>query len=87
MQLKTLYAVEGETLKVTNEWAAQAEKRGTTVSSSVWEFTGAGSLASEALSDTTASVLLTPTGSGELRNTATLANGEVLIAWRRVQVE
>jgi hypothetical protein len=63
MQRKTLYATDGETLKVSNQWAAETEKRGTTVSASAWEFSGSGTIASE-----------------------TLANGEVLIATRKVSM-
>lgn len=86
-QLKTIRTTQGETLQVANQWAAEAEARDTTVSASAWEFTGGGSLAGAALSGTTAGTLLTPTGSGDLKNTVTLANGEVLIAWRRIDVD
>lgn len=86
MQRKTLYATDGETIKVSEQWAAECEKRGTAVSASAWEFSGSGSLASESLSGTVASVLLTPTSCGTLTNTATLANGETLIASRAVVV-
>lgn len=83
-RLKTIQAATGESLKVTNQWAAEAEKRGTTVSTSAWEFSGAGTVASAALNSTTATCILTPTSCGGLTNTATLANGEVLKAVREV---
>lgn len=84
MQRKTLYATDGETIEVSNQWAAETQKRDTTVSSSSWEYTGSGSLAGAALSGTSATVRLTPGSCGTLVNTATLANGETLIATRCV---
>lgn len=86
MRLKDIHSQSGETVKVTNEWAAEAEARGTTVSTSAWEYTGSGSLSAAALSSNTASMLLAPTSAGTLKNTVTLANGEVLIAEREVTV-
>ena len=86
MQLKTIYATSGETVKVSNQWAAQTEKRSTTVSSSAWEYSGSGTLSSATLVTPLATTKLAPTGSGVLKNTATLANGEVLIAERLVTV-
>lgn len=86
MQLKTIISQNGETRKVTNQWAAEAEKRSTSVSSSVWAYSGAGTLASAALSSTTATVVLTPTSDGTLKNTVVLANGETLIAERLVEL-
>lgn len=84
---KSLRVASGETVKVSQQWAAETEKRGTTVSSSAWEYVGgSATLSGAALSTPLASVNLTPTSSGELQNTATLANGEVLIAVRRVVV-
>lgn len=87
MQRKTLYATDGETIEVSNQWAAEAQKRGTTVSTSTWEYTGSGSLAGAALSGTSATVRLTPASCGTLVNTATLANGEVLIASRAIVMD
>jgi hypothetical protein len=87
MQSKTVRTAYGETLTVKQQWAAQCEKRGTTVSSSAWEFTGAGGLSGETLTTPLASVNLSAQSSGTLKNTATLANGEVLIAYRQVEVE
>ena len=84
MQLKTIYATSGETLKVTNQWAAECEKRGTSISSSTWELSD-GSSVSDSLSGTEATATITPTSCGCLKNTVTLANGEVLIAERLVK--
>lgn len=84
MQRKTLYATDGETIEVANQWAAEVEKRGTTVSDSTWAFSGSGSLTGAALDDTQATVLLAPKSCGTLSNTVTLANGETLIAARAV---
>ena len=84
MQAKTINAASGETIKVSNQWAAEAEKRGTTISSSTWTYTGAGTLAGAALATTLATVTLTPTSCGTLTNTAVLANGETLIRTRLV---
>lgn len=86
MLSKTLYAEDGETLLVEQKWGAVCEKRDTTVSSSEWEFTGTGGLTDEALATPVASVKLAPTTCGNLKNTVTLANGEVLIAIRRIEV-
>lgn len=85
-RLKDIQAMNGETLIVTNKWAAEAEKRATTVSASTWTYSGAGTLSGALLSDTTATVKLAPTCDGCLENTVTLANGEVLSAVRVVSV-
>lgn len=87
MQRKTLYATDGETIEVSNQWAAEAEKRGTTVSSSSWGYSGSGSLSGAALSGTNASVKLAPTSCGTLTNTVALANGESLMASRSIVVD
>lgn len=86
MQLKTIRAEYGETLKVSNQWAAETEKRGTTISTSAWTFTGDGDLSGAALSTPLATTNFAPRSCGTLVNTATLANGETLIATRRVIV-
>jgi hypothetical protein len=87
IELKSLRVASGETVKVSNQWAAETEKRGTTVSSSSWEYVGgSATLASATLVTPLATTKVTPTASGELQNTVTLANGEVLIAARRVVV-
>jgi hypothetical protein len=85
-RLKDIKAMNGETLIVTNKWAAEAEKRSTTVSASTWTYSGAGTLSGASLTGTTATVKLAPTCRGCLENTATLANGEVLTATRWVDV-
>lgn len=76
----------GETRKVTNNWTAQAESRGATVSTSVWDAT-AGALSGAALSSSLASVLLAEGGQGTLTNTVTLSTGEVLVIRRRITVD
>lgn len=86
MQGKTIYAEADEVRKVTNEWAAFAEQRGSSVASSSWEVTGNLTLGTEALSGTTATAMVTVGGSGAVSNTVTLANGEVLSVWRGVVV-
>lgn len=86
MQRKTVHTVSGETVTVTNQWAAETEARSTTVSSSAWEYSGAGTLTGAALTTPVATVKIAATGNGVLKNTATLANGEVLIAERLVEV-
>lgn len=87
MQRKTIYATSGETISISNQWAAETESRGTTVSSSAWEYSGSGTLSGATLVTPLASTKLAPTGSGVLKNTVTLANGEVLIAERVVTVD
>lgn len=73
-------------VKVSNQWEAEAEARGTTVSTSAWETT-AGSLSGAALSESLATVLLTEGGSGYITNTVTLASGEKLVSRRRITVD
>lgn len=87
MQRKTLYATDGETIKVSNQWAAECERRGTTVTSSTWTYDGAGTLGTATLATPLATTLLTPTGCGTLANTVVLANGETLIAERAVKLD
>ena len=86
MKLKTVYTTSGETVKVSNQWAAETEKRSTTVSSSAWTFDGGGTLSAATLVTPLATTKLAATSTGTLKNTATLANGEVLIAERLVIV-
>jgi len=80
---KTLYFADGETRKVEQQWAAECEKRGTTISSSSWDFAN-GTASSPAVSGTKATCLLTPTSCGMLTNTVALANGETLVATRAI---
>lgn len=87
MQRKNLYAADGETIAVSNQWAAETEKRATTVSSSAWAYSGSGTISGQSLVTPLASCKLTPTSCGTLTNTATLANGEVLIASRCVLMD
>lgn len=87
MLRKAIRATDGETVAVQNQWAAETEKRSTTVSSSAWAFTGSGMISAEALTTSLASCKLTPKSCGTLINTATLANGEVLIASRCVLMD
>ena len=85
-RLKDIQAMSGETLSIANNWTAEAEKRGTTVSASTWTYTGAGTLSGASLTAAMTSVTLAPTCQGILANTVTLANGETLIADRVVYV-
>lgn len=87
MQRKTLYATDGETIEVANQWAAEAEKRGASVSGSSWAYSGSGSVSGDALDGTLATCLLTPESCGTLTNTVTLDSGETLIATRAVVVD
>jgi hypothetical protein len=86
-RLKDIQAMCGETLQVANNWTAEAEKRGTTVSASTWTYSGAGTLSGASLDGSKASVKLSPTCSGCLTNTVTVANGEALTAVRSVCVD
>ena len=86
MQLKTIYTVSGETVAVANQWAAETERRATTISSSAWAYSGSGVLSSATLVTPLTGTRLAATGSGVLKNTVTLANGEVLIAERLITV-
>jgi hypothetical protein len=86
MKLKTINSACGETRLVKNQWAAEAESRGTTVSESAWEVCGDLTLGSQYLVDSLASVLVNINGCGSIKNTVTLSNGEVLSAVREVAV-
>jgi hypothetical protein len=83
---KTIRLRCDETQKVTNNWTAEAAKRGGTVSSSTWS-ASAGSTASAALSGAIASVLLTEGGCGTLTNTVVLSTGETLVCKRRITTD
>ena len=85
-QLKTVNATSGETVTISNQWAAECERRGTTISSSTWAYSGAGTLTGKTLVTPLATVKLSPTSCGTLTNKATLANGEVLLLTRIVSV-
>lgn len=82
---KEVRIANGETVKVTNKWAAECEERGASVSSSSWEACGF-TLESPALASNVATVLITASAEsfGLLKNTVVLSNGEVLIADRDV---
>lgn len=82
---KTINAATGETVKVTNLWAADIQRRSTTVSTSAWSAVS-GTLSGAALSGSTASVFITPSANTILKNTVVLANGETLIKERRIEV-
>lgn len=86
MQAKSIRADLGEVRKVSNEWAAQVEQRGTTVSSSSWEATPGLTLGATTLVGTTTTALVTVADSGVVTNTVTLANGETLEVWREIIV-
>ena len=86
MQAKTLNLTRGETVKVKSQWAAETKKRDTTVSSSAWETT-AGTLSGATLVTPLATVTLAESGCGALKNTVTLANGEVLVRWWKIEIK
>jgi hypothetical protein len=86
-QLKTLHFYEGETRKVSTQWAAQCQERNVTIVSSTWAFTDEGTVTGASLTGTLATAQLKPTCGGRLVNTVVLSNGETLIGWRLVQVE
>lgn len=86
MQLKTITSACGETRLVKNQWAAEAESRGATVSSSTWEVCGGLTLGSQYLVGTLASALININGCGSITNTVTLSNGEVLAGTRDIEI-
>lgn len=85
MQTKTLYTADGEKHLVSQEWAAECQKKGATIVSSSWT-TDSGTLTGAAASGTTATVLVDDASCGRLTNTVTLSNGEVLVATRLVSL-
>lgn len=86
IQDKSLRCWADETVKVSKQWAAEAESRGTSVSSSSWSYSGSGTLSSQTLSSNLSSVTLAATSSGVLSNAVILADGEVLVSKREVLV-
>jgi hypothetical protein len=84
MQRKTLYSTVGETIKHSEQWAAECEKRGTSISSVAWEMTG-GTVTEGATTGTVTYATVVPTGDGTLTCTVTLANGDVLIVQRLIR--
>lgn len=91
MRRKEINATSGETIEVTNLWAAECEERSATVLTSEWTCYGL-QLASPALSGSTATVKVVDSDSWgtsaryNLRNKVTLSNGETLVAERYVCV-
>lgn len=86
MDKKELRISYGETRKVTNDWSAECEERGTSVTSSAWD-SGCLALTSPSLSSNVATAFITSQEDGGhsiVRNTVTLANGETLVADRYV---
>jgi hypothetical protein len=86
MQLKTITSARGETRLVKNQWAAEAESRGATVSTSTWVVCGDLTLGSASLAGSLASVIVNINGCGSITNTVTLSNGEVLVGTRDVTI-
>ena len=84
MQGKTIHAEDGETRRVSNQWAAECEQRGATVSSSTWA--GTPTLGAVTLAGTLATALITPTADGYIKNTVVLSNGETLVNERSIDV-
>lgn len=85
MRGKDINAYLGETLKVTNNWTAECEQRGTTISTSAWTATGGLTPSMEALDGSVATAFIAVAGCGCIKNTVTLANGEVLVLLREVK--
>lgn len=86
MNRKEVRITYGETKKVTNDWSAECEERGTSVSASTWT-ADCLTLTSPALSSNVATAFIASQDDGGynvVRNTVTLANGETLIADRYV---
>ena len=86
MQLKDYHCEVGEIRIVETNWAAECERRGTTLASASWSWDGAGAISDPSTSGFVAQVTLDPLGSGTLKCKATLGNGEVLCGWRNVLV-
>lgn len=84
-QRKSIAIANGETKKVSWQWAGETEKRGTTVTSSSWAVEGSSCTTSNAtLVTPLTEVTIACTSdneSGVLKNTVVLANGETLIDW------
>lgn len=78
MRGKTIYLEQDETRLIRTSWEAECEKADTEIESSAWTTT-AGTLSDASSDTTTAQVLLTEGGSGTLKNTVTLSNGETLV--------
>lgn len=86
MQLKDYPCEVGEIRQIAVNWAAECERRSTTLASASWAWDGSGAISDPSTSGYVATVTLDPLGSGTLKCKATLGNGEVLCAWRNVVV-
>jgi hypothetical protein len=78
VQGKTLNYTQTEKRLVKNEWAAELQKRNTTITGSVWQ-ADSGTLTLPTYSGSLTQVLIASPGSGQINNTVTLANGETLV--------
>lgn len=85
MQGKTINIADGETRLVSNQWAAECEKRGTTITSSKWA--GTPTRGAVTLSGTLATVFISASCDGSLINTVVLTNGETLEIERLVRID
>lgn len=88
---KNIYLINGEAETQEWSWATEVRRDSTSVSSSAWSLaTGdtAITLSGAALSSNVASVKVTAAAVGfaTLTNTATLADGQILKRWARVEV-
>lgn len=86
MQAKDFYCEVGEVRIVTQNWAAECERRGTTLDSSTWAWSGGGTISLPTTSGVVSMVTLDPLSSGTLKCIGTFGNGEVICAWREVKV-
>lgn len=86
IRFKDIRTVADETLLIANQWAAQAEAMGTSVSASAWAYNGSGTLSGADVDADKTSVSLAATGSGWLENAVIFADGECIVGKRWVQV-
>lgn len=84
MQGKTVYAERDEVRRVVNDYTADCEADGKTVTGSSWEVNGSLTLGSQTYDTLTASAFVTVEGCGQVINTVTYSDGTTRVLWRDV---
>lgn len=84
MQGKTVQSERGEVRRVVNDYTADCEADGKTVTASSWEVTGSLTLGAQAFDTLTASAFVSVEDSGQITNTVTFSDGTTRVLWRDV---
>lgn len=84
MQGKTIQSEVGEVRRVVNDYTADCEADGKTVTASSWEVTGSLTLGATDFTTLTASAFVTVEGCGQITNTVEFSDGTTRVLWRDV---